>query len=267
MLIDSHCHLTFPELAEQVEDVLARGRAAGVTAYVNVCTTPADAWRAFDLLGGHPEVFFAVGIHPHEAARAGGELKALAGLLKPGNLHPTVQRRIVALGEVGLDFHYDFAPRDVQQEVLRAQLRLACEHNLPVVIHAREAEREVVAALNEFPPLRDRAVFHCFSGDVATAEEVLAAGYWISLTGIVTFKNAQELQAVAQRVPAERLMVETDAPYLSPQPVRKQRPCEPAFVVHTAERVAALRGVSREALAELTTANARRFFNLPKDWL
>jgi TatD DNase family protein len=267
MLIDTHCHLTFDDLAAQVEQVLTRANQAGVKAFVNVSTTPADAWRAFDLLGGHPEVFFALGIHPHEAEREAERLAELKRFFEDGYLHPMIRRRIVAIGETGLDFHYDFAPRDKQSALFRAQLEFACAVDLPVVIHARDAERQACDLLNEFPPLKGRVVFHCYSGDEATAERILSDGYWISLTGLVTFKKAATVQAVARLIPDDRLLIETDAPYLSPEPVRNQRPCEPAFVAHTCRYVAALRETSFESLAALTTANARRFFTLPEEYL
>lgn len=259
MLIDSHCHLTFPELSEQLEAVLDRAAAANVVQMVNICTSSGDAERARALLEMHENVFFAVGLHPHEAQRGVEELPAIRELVTGENPFP----RLVAIGETGLDFHYDFSPRDEQRTAFRAQLELACELDLPVVIHARNAEAEACKILNEYPPLSGRAVFHCYSGPLDVARQILDAGYWISFTGIVTFKKSIEIQEVARLVPEDRLMVETDSPYLAPEPKRKQRPNEPRLAVHTNAFVAKLRDMSPEEMAAITTANAKRFFGLP----
>jgi len=259
MLIDSHCHLSFPELSEQVDVVLARAAEADVQRMVNVCTSSGDAERALALLGKHEHVFFAVGLHPHEAKNGVDELPAIRKLVTGETPFP----RLVAIGETGLDYHYDFSPRDEQRAAFRAQLELACELNLPVIIHARQAEDEACAILNEYPALAGRVVFHCYSGPIDIARQILDAGYWISFTGIVTFKKSTEIQEVARLVPEDRIMVETDAPYLSPAPKRSQRPNEPALVIHTNAFVAKLRGKTPEEMAAITTANAKRFFNLP----
>lgn len=262
MLIDSHCHLTFPELLERLPAVRQRARAAGVQCLVSIATEAADAETALAELRDCPEVALSLGVHPHAAGRAAGDLTRLADWLRtpPSGW----EQRLVALGETGLDYHYDFAPRAAQIDLFHAHLELAGELDLPVVIHAREAERDALALLREHPAVT-QAVFHCYTGSVADADTILDAGYWISVTGIVTFKNAGDVRAVAERIPADRLMLETDSPYLSPVPVRNQRPCEPAFVAHTARFLAELRGTSLEALAAQTTANARRFYALPEE--
>ncbi len=262
-LVDTHCHLTYDDLAPQIGAVLQRAADAGVTRCITVATDPADAARALALMRLHPAVFLAAGIHPHGAARADAEQLAALADLHHGRAAGVEAARLVAVGETGLDFHYDFAPRDVQERVFRAQLELACDVRRPVIIHARQAEARVCEILDEYEPLRGRVVFHCFSGDEALARRVLTGGWWLSFTGVVTFKNADAIRAAARYAPADRVMVETDAPYLSPEPVRKVRPNEPAFVAHTARYLAELRGTSFDDFAATTSANAERFFGLP----
>jgi TatD DNase family protein len=263
MLIDTHCHLTSPELIEQVDAVLARARVAAVERAILVAVNPADARAALTLLDGRPNLFLVAGIHPHEAAKCTPEtLAALTSILRATDLSDELRRRIVGVGETGLDLHYDFAPPARQEEVFRAHLELAGELNLPVVIHAREAEARICELLGEHPRLAGRVVFHCFSGDPAVARRVLDLGCYCSFTGVVTFKNAEAIRASARLVPGDRIMLETDAPYLSPEPVRKIRPNEPAFLVHTARFLADLRGEDFDAFAAATTANARGFFGL-----
>lgn len=263
MLIDSHCHLSYPELADRLDDVVNRAIAAGVERIITIATSPADARRALDLLPGRPAIWMAAGIHPHEAARATDDDLAALRDLHHGRWHnaPPAER-LVAVGETGLDFHYDLAPRDVQERVFRLQLALASEVHRPVIIHARKAEERVCDILADYPALAGRVVFHCFSRDVAMARRILDAGQWLSFTGVVTFDNARDVRESARFCPADRLMIETDAPYLSPNPVRRMRPCEPAFVAHTARFLAELRRVPLEQLASETTRNAERFFSL-----
>lgn len=266
MLIDTHCHLTSSDLVAQIDTVLARARTAGVQRLVLVAVNPADARAALALLATHPELFLVVGIHPHEAGTCTTDRWAeLAALLRGTEVPAALQPRMVGVGETGLDLHYDFAPPSQQEEVFRAHLALAAELGLPIVIHARESETRVCAILAEYPALAGRVVFHCFSGDVAVARQVLDLGDYCSFTGVVTFKKADSIRAAARYVPAARIMVETDAPYLSPEPVRKVRPNEPALLVHTARFLAELRGERYEDFAAATTANAVRFFNLPEE--
>jgi len=254
-LIDSHCHLTFDGLREQVPAVLARAAAAGVTACVTVATDLADADRALALAAAHPSVHVAAGIHPHEAGKvAPGWDSALSDIVGRGDVR--------AVGEIGLDYHYDFSDRPDQQRVFRRQLELAGAVGKPVVIHSREAQEDTLAILADFPSL-SRIVFHCFTGTVREAVALIDRGYWISLTGVATFKKSEAIREVARRVPSDRLMVETDSPYLSPEPVRNVRPNEPAHLVHTAEVLARQRGVTLPEFAAMTSANTRRFFGLP----
>lgn len=264
MLIDTHCHLTYDELAPQIDDVLRRAAEAGVARCITIATSPADAQRALRLAEPRPQVFISAGIHPHEAAKIGSaELADLTALHRGEGISAALAARVVAVGETGLDFHYDFAPPARQEEVFRYQLALACDVGRPVVIHARKAEERVCDILCEYPPLRDRVVFHCYSADEQIARRILDCGFWLSFTGVVTFKNSDAIRAAARVCPADRIMVETDSPFLSPEPMRKIRPCEPALVVHTARFLADLRQEPFERFAEQTTANAVRFFGLP----
>jgi len=252
-LVDTHAHLDHDRFAADRDAVLVRARNAGVGLIITVASDLASARAAMDLAEKNASVFAAVGVHPHDAAGAGpgylDELRRLA-------LHP----RVVAIGEIGLDYHYDFSPRPVQREVMAAQLELAGELNLPVIVHSREAFEDTYALLRggRWP----RAVMHCFGGDWAAARAFLDLGCYISLAGVITFKGAEALCEVAEKVPEDRLLLETDAPYLAPVP-RRGRRNEPAYLHHTAEYVAGLRGLTLERLATITTANACAFFNLP----
>lgn len=265
-LIDTHCHLTFDALAPHVSAVLERARAAGVTRVITVSTRMRELAASLALLGAHADVYLAAGIHPHEAAACtSDDLSALDQLHRGHGVAAEDARRIVAVGETGLDFHYDFAPRERQEAVFRSQLEVATRHGRPVIIHARQAETRVADILAEYPALAGRAVFHCFSEGPAIARRLLDAGYYLSFTGVVTFKNAQTVREAARYAPLDRLLLETDAPFLSPEPVRKITPNEPAFVVHTARRLAELRHEPFETVAATTTANAARFFGLPEE--
>lgn len=255
MLIDSHCHLTAPALYERLDALLDAARQAGVSYAITIGVDTADARRAIDLAHARPSLFAAVGIHPHEAGKtAEGWVDELSRL--------AAEPRVVAIGEMGLDYHYDFAPRAVQAAVFERQLDLARGIGRPVIIHCREAHADVLAILDRFPGLRG-VVFHCFTGTEAEARQILDRGFWISLTGVVTFKKSSELRAVAALIPGDRLMVETDAPYLSPEPVRNQQPNHPANMVWIARRIADARGVSFEELASITRFNTIKFFDLP----
>lgn len=267
MLVDTHCHLTYDELAGQLPAVLERAAANGVTRQITVATQPDDARAALAIAREHPRVFVAAGIHPHEAGKVGdAELSALSDLHR-GRWETAagMAGRLVAVGETGLDFHYDFAPPQRQEEIFRKQLALACEVGRPVIIHARKSEERVCEVLSEYPALRERVVFHCYSGGPELAARIVDMGVWLSFTGVVTFRKSVEIQAAARTAPADRIMIETDAPYLTPEPIRKIRPNEPAFVAHTARFLAELRGEAFEAFAQRTTANAVRFFDLREE--
>lgn len=266
MLIDTHCHLTSPELIDRADATLERAHAAGVEQVILVAVNPADARAALGLMERRPQLCLVAGIHPHEAATCDAEtLAALGSVLRGVGLADELKRRIVGVGETGLDWHYDFAPPARQEEIFRAHLGLAAELNLPVVIHAREAEARVCEILADFPQLSGRVVFHCFSAAESIARRALDWGCYCSFTGVATFKNADTIRRSARLVPGDRIMLETDAPYLSPEPMRRVRPNEPAFLVHTARFLADLRGEDLAAFAAATTANAQRFFGLSEE--
>lgn len=255
-LVDSHAHLTFPELADQIEPVMARCGESGVNAVISVGVNLDDARHAVRLADRFPKrVFVSAGFHPHEAGKVSAEdLDAMETLWST----PCV----VALGEMGLDYHYDFADRAAQRDVFSRQLERALTLNKPVVIHCREAFDDTLSILADHGYHEHPVVFHCFTGTQVEAARLAEHGWRISFTGIVTFPKSTELQEIAREYPADALMIETDSPYLSPVPVRGKRPNEPANVAHIARFLADLRGVSVDALAEQTGRNARYFFGL-----
>lgn len=254
-LIDTHCHLAHGRLRPQVAAALGRARAAGVIACVCASGDLREAHEGLVLSREFAQVFFTAGVHPHEAKDAGeGYLAAIEQL--------AAERKNVALGEIGLDYHYDFSPRPAQQRVFAEQLALAVRLGKPVVVHTREAFADTMAILKASGVDGRRIVFHSFTEGPDQARAALDFGATISFSGIVTFKQADLLRQSAIFVPDDRLLVETDAPYLSPEPVRKMKTNEPANVAHVAACVAALRGAVLEEFARITTANATRFFGL-----
>ncbi len=254
MLVDSHCHLDFPDFAAELDQVVARAAAAGVGTMVTISTRI----RQFDAVKRVAErfdnVYCSVGTHPHHAHE---ELDVTAADIVRLTQHP----KVVAIGEAGLDYHYDNSPREAQAAGLRTHIAAARETGLPLVIHAREADADLAAILKEetekgaFP-----AVLHCFSSGRHLAEAGLALGHYVSFSGIITFKNAQDIRDLARDLPADRILVETDAPYLAPVPHRGKRN-EPAFVADTAAVLASLRNVSLEEIADQTTRNFFRLFS------
>jgi len=256
-LIDTHAHLTFPELCDQVDAVLERSIKAGVTTWLTIGTDPGENKKAVELAGRHDNLYAAVGIHPHDArlvtAEVLAELRQLAA-----------DERVVAIGETGLDYFYDNSPRAAQQRVFVEHMNIARELNLPVIIHSRKAFDDTLEILEQHGRGLRGVVFHCFSGSAEQARRLLDRGFCISFTGVVTFKNARKSVEAAKVVPIERLMVETDCPYMSPEPVRKQRPNEPALLVHTARFLAELKGLCLDDFASRTTETARDFFGLPR---
>jgi TatD DNase family protein len=252
-LVDSHTHIDMPQFDADRDEVVARARAAGIVEMLVV--------GGVDEASGHRRALAVAesfglpataGVHPHEARIATDavydELRGLAG-----------ERRIVAIGEIGLDFHYDHSPRDVQREVFRRQIRLARDVGLPIVVHTREADAETADILDQEGASEAGGVIHCFTGGLDLARRALDLGFLISFSGIVAFPRAEVIQQVAREVPADRLLVETDAPFLAPPPHRGKRN-EPAFVADVARKVAALRGTTPEALGALAQANYERLF-------
>ncbi len=253
MLVDSHCHLDFPTFENERDAVIARARAAGVDRLVTIATTVGRHAVLQAIAENHPEVFFTVGTHPLEA---GNEADVTVATLLERARHP----KCVGIGEAGLDYHYDPVPRDVAERVFRTQIQAARESGLPLVIHARDADADMARILrDEMGQGAFRAVLHCFTGGQALAETGLALGLFISFSGVVTFKSSDALRAIAREVPLDRMLVETDAPFLAPQPVRGKRN-EPAYVVHTASVLAELKGLSLPAFGAATSRNAATLF-------
>ncbi|MCC7292402.1 MAG: TatD family hydrolase [Phycisphaerales bacterium] len=255
-LIDTHAHLTYPGLFERIDEVMQHCAEAGVECVITIGTDVDEAHKGLELARRFPgRVRVAAGFHPHGAAKVGSaDWSAMEAVW--------AEPELVAFGEMGLDYHYDFAPRDAQQAVFARQLQLAAARDLPIIIHSREAFEDVRSLLLEHGYKDRRVVFHCFTGTEQEAAAIAECGWRISFTGIVTFKNSTALQAIARAYPADRLMIETDSPYLAPVPVRSQKTNEPANVAHTASFLAALRGVGIEQLAAETTRNAEAFFAL-----
>ena len=252
-LIDSHCHLDFPDFAGELDAVVERARAAGVERMITIGTRVEKAARVLEIAERYDSVYFTVGTHPHEA---GSELAGDFNIMRRFAAHP----KCVGLGEAGLDYHYNYAAPDVAKRVFRGQIALARELGLPLVIHTRDAEDDTAAILkDEMGQGRFSAILHCFTSSRALAESALEHGLMISFSGVVTFKNSGDLRAIACDVPLDRLLIETDAPYLAPVPHRGKRN-EPAFVAATARAVAEAKGIEPEALADATRSNTLRVF-------
>jgi len=257
-VIDSHCHLAGTEFVEDLDAVVARAREAGLTGALVVLAADdaLELGRAAGVVTAWPEVRFAIGIHPHAAAAYASDPDEAARRTEAAlEAHPLSR----AVGEIGLDYHYDFAPRPVQQAVFRSQLVLARRRRLPVVIHTREAEEDTIRILHEEGAGELGGVFHCFTGDAAAAARALDTGFHLSLAGIVTFPRATALKETARVVPIERLLVETDSPYLAPVPHRGRRN-EPAHVRRVAEEIAGLRDASVAEVIEATAINYSHLF-------
>ena len=245
-LIDSHCHLNYPGLVEDEGGVLDRARARGVAGFLNISTRQSEWGQVVDAAERHPDVWAAIGVHPHEADAHPDEAAS----------HP----KVIAIGECGLDYYYDKSDRAAQRERFQAHIAAARQTGLPIVVHTRDAEEDTAAILSEAVEHEGvTGVLHCFTGSASLARKGIELGFFVSLSGIVTFKNAKDLQDVARAIPADRLLVETDAPFLAPVPNRGKT-CEPAFVTDTARFLAELRGEAVEQLAEQTTANFFRLF-------
>lgn len=251
-LVDSHCHLDSKPFHADLDAVLARARSAGVETLLAIGTGdgPPDLAAALRLADAYPCIYATVGVHPHDAAKA---TPATWTEILSLTTHP----RCVAFGEIGLDYHYDFSPRDTQRAAFAAQLGIARDARLPVIIHTREAWDDTLALIRDHWDPSLGGIFHCFSGGPREAEQALALGFHVSFSGIVTFPRATDIHEAARIVPDHRLLVETDAPYLAPIPHRGKRN-EPAYVVRTAERLAELRHTTPEAIAQTTTANFQR---------
>jgi len=261
MFIDSHAHLDVPNYDADRADVIARARAAGVEVMLEIAGSDVGKGSlapGLRLAEEHEFIYAAVGLHPHEASLYDD---ALEKILLDCSHHP----KVIGWGEIGLDYHYDHSPRDVQRQVFRRQLELALERRLPAIIHTREAEEDTIAILREAWFEKGGAeiggIIHCFTSSQALADAAVQMGFHISFSGVLTFKTAEELRNVARSVPTERLLIETDCPFLAPIPYRGKRN-EPAFVVETAKKLAELKQTSVEEIARITSNNFRRLFIL-----
>ncbi|MCG2720992.1 MAG: TatD family nuclease-associated radical SAM protein [Thermodesulfovibrionales bacterium] len=283
-LIDTHCHLEIDAFDPDREAVIQRAKDAGIAALITIGSDMAGNIGGLDLAEKYDFIYSSVGFHPHDAKDFTEEIfkkikgwvtsrySALTKDMPPANLPLDKEigplgkggmggGKVVAIGEIGLDYHYDNSPRDIQRQVFRKQLHLAKEINLPVIIHSREAQKDTLDIVKESGI--KKGVFHCFSGDLEMAKKVIAMGFHISIAGPVTFRKSLTLQEVAKAVPDEYLLIETDAPYLTPEPYRGRRN-EPAYIVHTAQAIAKIRNVTLEDIARITTLNARRLFHIGK---
>jgi TatD DNase family protein len=254
MLIDTHCHLTYPGLLEQQDAVVQRATDAGVKRIITIGTHPADHSGALQAATRFEAVFAALGIHPHHAAEIPDDfLRSLEEQVGASD-------KILAIGECGLDYHGNSAPAAVQKKVFAQQLQLAQRLNLPVILHVRDAHIDTLEIMRNFAGVK--FVVHCFSGTPDECRRWIELGAYVGFTGIITYKNAPDVREACRLVPDNRLLVETDAPYLSPQPVRKVKINEPAFVAHVAQQVAVERGCDAVRIAQLTTQNAGELFGV-----
>jgi TatD DNase family protein len=254
MLIDSHCHIDDTRFDADREVMMTRARAEGIEHFVTIGCDLETSRAAVALAEGHPFVSATVGVHPHEVKLIQepwyDQLRLLARSV-----------RVVAYGEIGLDYHYDHSPRDVQRIRFREQIQLARELKLPIVIHTREAQEDTIMILKEEKASELGGVFHCFSGDAWLAKDALDLGFYLSFSGVITFQNAVMLREIVKTVPLDRILVETDSPYLTPAPYRGKRN-EPAYVRQVAEKIAEIHGVGVEKVGEVTSENTRRIFHI-----
>jgi TatD DNase family protein len=259
MLIDSHAHLDDARYDGDREAVIARAQQAGVETFITIGCDLATSKAAIDLAGRYPFVYATIGVHPHEVKHIGDdwydELRRLAK-------HP----KVVAYGEIGLDYHYNYSPPKLQRDRFREQIGMARELGLPIVVHTREAQEDTIAILKEERAQKVGGVFHCFSGDAWLAKDALDLGFFLSFSGVITFQNATMLRDIVKTVPMDRLLIETDCPYLTPVPHRGKRN-EPAYVRHVAEKIAEVKGgtapVTVEEIGHITSQNARHLFKIP----
>lgn len=254
-LIDTHCHLTFKQLESNVDAVLHRSIEAGVKSWLTVGTDPVENKRVLELCDKYENLYAAVGIHPHEASKSNDidveELKSSAK-----------NPKVVAIGETGLDYHYDFSPKADQQRLFKAHLQIAADLNLPVIIHSREAFDDTIKILNNYRSSLKKVVFHCFSYSPQQVIDLLDNGYFLSFTGVITFKGAGLVRESAKIVPLDRMMIETDCPYMTPEPLRKQKVNEPAYLVHTARFLADLKQIPLDQFSQAVTSTSRSFFGI-----
>jgi len=254
-LIDSHSHLTYEGLIDNLDEILSQCAAVGVSDCITVGTDSDENSKVVELVGRHEHLYGAVGIHPHNASKC-----------KPQDIEQLADfvghKKIVAIGETGLDFYYNFSQQAQQERLFIKSLQMASDCKLPAIIHSRNAFERTLEILNDFGDDLPKIVFHCFSGDAKQAEILLEKGFYISFTGVVTFKNAEPLRQAAKIVPLERMLIETDCPYLSPEPMRKQKISTPALLIYTAKKIADIKNMPLEEFAEEITGTTKSFFGI-----
>ena len=256
ILIDTHAHLDHERFKDDVDQVIERAKLSQVQSIITVGADLASSRQAVEFARRYPDVIATVGVHPHDADSVSDSVLNEIAILAQ-------DEGVVAIGEIGLDYHYDFSPRDVQRRVFAIQISLARELELPIVVHVREAYQDVMSILKSEHAEDVGGIVHCFSGDREVAKDCLDMGFYISVGGILTFANSQELREIIRGLPMDRILLETDAPYLTPVPYRGKRN-EPAYVVHVAEALANLKGITFDEVAETTTLNACKLFGLRK---
>lgn len=253
-LVDTHAHLDFPRFDEDRKEVIERAIDGGVKTIVNIGSDMTSSRNSVELSRRYNEIYSVVGIHPHNAdsfnLNVSKKLKSLSE-----------NKKVVAIGEIGLDFHYDNSPREKQKQAFRAQLRLAKSLDLPVVIHTRDADEETLEILKEENADKIGGIMHCFASDKKMAKEILDLGFYIAFGGLITFKNLANLREVVKEVPMNKILVETDAPYLTPDPYRGKRN-EPLYVKYVVKKIAEVKGLSEEEVAKKTTENAKKVYNI-----
>ncbi len=254
-LIDTHAHLTYQPLASDIDGVIKRSIEAGTTAWITVGTGADENCRVAETIQQYDNLYGAVGIHPHHAKDStNDDIDRIKGFAE--------NKKIVALGEIGLDFYYDLSARDIQRDIFQKQLALAAELHLPAIIHSRDAFDDTIAILDNFGGKLKNIVFHCYSGSIEQTRLLMDRGWFVSFTGIITFKNAGNARETAAFAPLERIMLETDCPYICPEPMRKQKTNEPALLIYTARKLAEIKNLPVETVIEATTKNAQSFFGL-----
>ncbi len=259
MLVDSHCHLDYPDFAEEgVAEIISRAKSAGVGHFLTICTEIAKFPQILAVAESSPVINCTVGTHPHHAADA-GEIN----IKREEIIAFTKNPKVVGIGETGLDYYYEHSPKEEQQGVFATHIEAALETELPLIIHTRDADEDTIRIMTDIGQRQARGVMHCFSGTPWLAEKSLDLGFYVSFSGIITFKKSDELREIVKLVPMDRILVETDSPYLAPMPHRGKRN-EPSFVVHTAQMVAELKGLSMEQVAAQTTENFFKLFNKAK---
>lgn len=258
MLVDSHCHLDFDDFEEDLEEIIARAKENGVTTILNAGNNIGELEQQLALSEKYPFIYTAVGVHPHNASE-------YENITAQDIIDQTHHKKVVGIGECGLDYYYDYAPRDTQIRIFREQIKAAQETGLPLIIHTRDADEDTINILGE--AYREKPFtgeIHCFSSSKSLADFALSIGFYISASGIITFNKSGDLRDIFANIPLERLLVETDAPFLAPVPMRGRRN-EPSYVLHTAEKLAQIRGIPLEKLAEITSDNFFRLFRKASD--